>query len=110
MAILKQVDGKALFNIPDEELARYAIPSEKIEDALKDTRIKLGTAATPEEIKSAKIIKGDQRPVETADANAAYLYWTTVVCPSCYTSRRVMVDSETYNVYECSNCAYHYRA
>jgi predicted RNA-binding Zn-ribbon protein involved in translation (DUF1610 family) len=110
MAILKQVDGKALFNVPDEVLEQYAIPEDKIGEALKDTRIKLGTPVTPEEIQGKQVITADVRGDQQADASASYLYWTTVICPSCNTARRVMVSSEVYNVYECGNCGYRYRA
>ncbi|MBI5684343.1 MAG: hypothetical protein HZC54_04625 [Verrucomicrobia bacterium] len=46
MALMKSIDGR-LYNVPDEEAARYLIPAEKVADTLKEAGLQAPAEAGP---------------------------------------------------------------
>lgn len=112
MAILKQVDGKTFYSVPDEVLDQYAIPADKLGDALKDTGIRLGSSVTAAEIEGKPVGRAQDRPAaqtQSADASAQYLRRTVVACPSCYGSNIITEDTASYRLFQCAFCAYVFR-
>lgn len=112
MAILKQVDGKTFYNVPDEEVEKYAIPQDRLAEALKDTGIRLGTTTTPAEIAGKKVLRQADRPraqAQAADASAQYLRQTVVACPNCYGSNVIWEETTEYRLFECGHCGYVFR-
>ncbi|HXE73108.1 MAG TPA: hypothetical protein VNO81_10645 [Candidatus Nitrosotenuis sp.] len=113
MAILKQLDGKAFFQIPDEELGKYAIPENKLSQVLKQAGARLGSPASREETQGKKVISPAERGElvgSGAEARASYLYETQVICPYCGSVRSIVASSEVYQYYECGNCGNVYKA
>lgn len=112
MAILKQVDGKTFYNVPDEELDQYAIPTDRLADALKDTGIRLGSSVTADEIAGKKVLRAQDRPAaqtQSADAQAQYLRQAVVACPSCYGSNVIWEETTQYRLFQCGHCGYVFR-
>jgi ribosomal protein S27AE len=111
MAILKQVDSKTFFSIPDEQLEKHAIPQDKLAAALKDAGITLGTSTTPEEIKGKKVLHAHDRPAATPskDASAQFLRQNVAVCPNCYASNVVWEETTEYRLFQCGGCGYVFR-
>lgn len=110
MAILKQVDSKTFFSIPDEQLEKHAVPQDKLASVLKDAGITLGTVTTPEEIQGKKVLKASDRPAPKAqDASAQFLRQNVAVCPSCYASNLVWEETTEYRLFQCAACGYVFR-
>ncbi|MCC7539289.1 MAG: hypothetical protein IT379_23905 [Deltaproteobacteria bacterium] len=110
MAILKQVDGKAFFNVPDEDLERYVIPADKLGDALRDTGIKLGSSVDQSEIAGKKVLRAADRPAQaSADASAQYLRQSVAICPNCSGSNLVWEETTEYRLFQCGHCGYVFR-
>ena len=110
MAILKQVDSKTFFKIPDEQLEKFAIPQDKLGAALQDAGLKLGTAVTPEEIKGHKVLTAKDRPATAQrDASAQFLQQSIAVCPSCGSANVVWEETTEYRLFQCGFCGYVFR-
>jgi len=111
MAILKQVDSKTFFNIPDEHLEKHAIPADRLAATLKDAGITLGTATTPAEIQGKKVLRASDRPAAKpgADASAQFLRQNVAVCPNCYASNVVWEETTEYRLFQCGGCGYVFR-
>jgi hypothetical protein len=48
MALMRSIDGR-LYNVPDEEAAKYLIPAEKVAETLKQAGLQGPTEAGPQE-------------------------------------------------------------
>ncbi|MBI5515180.1 MAG: hypothetical protein HY909_15495 [Deltaproteobacteria bacterium] len=105
MAIVKQLSGRAFFNIPDEQLEKFMIPADQEAAVLKENGIILGVAGTPPEgARVKKLEPVTATTVAAADASASYLRWVTVACPHCHSANRILEDTDRYLWFTCGYC------
>lgn len=110
MAILKQVDSKTFFKIPDEELEKWAVAQDKLAEVLKGAGIKLGETTTPQEIEGKKVLHAHDRPAAQArDASAQFLRQAIAVCPNCAAANVVWEETTEYRLFQCGFCGYVFR-
>ena len=110
MAIVKEVTGKKMYDIPEAELEKFVVSEDKLEGALKEIGVRLGTGVTKTEIAGAKVVAPGEGVASGDDVQAYSLYQTLVLCPNCGTCRQIVASTNTYNYYDCGYCGYTYRA
>ena len=106
MAIVKQIHGKAYFNIPDEQLEKFSIEENKLPGVLKEHGMVMGVAGTPPAGETAHKLAAMQAQ---ADASASYLRVNVAICPTCGGATRLIEDTERYRWYSCSYCGASFR-